>query len=148
MKFSYCPECNSGNIFFDDIRRRYRCSDCRSAWTEDYRTGLEGSVGPGPCPTGEPGPIGPEGPVSSPLAHQVGGSHYKDFLIQPIQYIEANQLPFAEGNVIKYISRHGRKGSAEDVLKAIHYCELILQLRYPQEYQKQLDKKQTKLPPS
>lgn len=61
---------------------------------------------------------------------QEGGSHYKDMIIQPVEFIEANRLGFLEGNVIKYITRHKHKNGAEDIRKAIHYCELILATRY------------------
>lgn len=61
---------------------------------------------------------------------QVGGSHYKDCAIQPIEYITANKMPFADGNVVKYITRHRKKGGAADVQKVIHYCKLILELEY------------------
>jgi hypothetical protein len=61
---------------------------------------------------------------------QVGGSHYKTMKIQPSKFINANQLQFAEGNAIKYICRHKLKGKKEDILKAIHYLEMILERDY------------------
>jgi len=61
---------------------------------------------------------------------QVGGSHYKDMPIQPVQYIHANGLSFLEGNVVKYITRHKSKNGRADVEKALHYCQLILELVY------------------
>lgn len=64
------------------------------------------------------------------LERQVAGSHYKDLPIQPVEYIHANGLTYLAGNVVKYISRHKAKGGAADVRKAIHYCELILELEY------------------
>lgn len=70
---------------------------------------------------------------ADPLAEQVGGDHYKGMVIQPVQYIHANKLPYMEGNVVKYISRHRNKNGAADVKKAIHYCQLILQLHYGEE---------------
>jgi len=57
---------------------------------------------------------------------QVGGNHYKTMAITPTKYIEANNISWSEGNVIKYISRHGSKNGRQDVEKALHYCELIL----------------------
>ena len=59
-----------------------------------------------------------------------GGDHYKDFKIQPSQFINQNDLGFAEGNVIKYICRHTKKDKKKDILKAIHYCEMILERDY------------------
>ena len=61
---------------------------------------------------------------------QIGGDHYKNFKIQPIEYIEANNLTYSEGNVIKYVTRSRRKGGKNDILKAIHYCEMILERDY------------------
>lgn len=66
----------------------------------------------------------------SALKIQEGGNHYKDMAIQPVQYIMANNLDFLSGNVIKYISRHEHKNGKEDILKAIHYCNLILEFTY------------------
>jgi len=62
--------------------------------------------------------------------HQVGGSHYNDMQIQPIDFIMHNNLPYAEGNVIKYITRHRSKNGAEDIQKSIHYCHFILEFCY------------------
>ena len=61
---------------------------------------------------------------------QIGGSHYKDFKIMPIEYITQNKLDFCEGNIVKYISRHEKKNGAEDIRKVIHYAELILEQKY------------------
>lgn len=60
---------------------------------------------------------------------QVGGEHYQQ-AIQPVEYIHANSLPFIEGNVVKYISRHKRKGGAQDVEKAMSYCAMLLKMEY------------------
>ena len=64
------------------------------------------------------------------LSKQEGGSHYKSMKIQPVEFITANELGFLEGNVVKYICRHHAKNGAEDIKKAIHYCELLLQTKY------------------
>ena len=62
---------------------------------------------------------------------QVGGQHYKDCKIQPIDYIMENNLTFCEGNALKYITRHRRKGEGRrDIEKAIHYLEMILEVEY------------------
>lgn len=66
----------------------------------------------------------------NPLDKQIGGAHYKTMSIQPVEYIYANNLGFLEGNVVKYIARHHAKNGADDVRKAIHYCELLLKLKY------------------
>lgn len=64
------------------------------------------------------------------LANQVGGDHYRQMKIQPVEYIVANQVPFLAANIIKYASRYKAKGGAEDVRKIIHYCKLILEFEY------------------
>lgn len=69
----------------------------------------------------------------NPLDKQVAGNHYKDMPIQPVEYIHENKMSYLAGNVVKYISRHHAKGGADDVRKAIHYCELILKLEYKNE---------------
>ena len=70
---------------------------------------------------------------------QIGGSHYKDMVIQPSEFINKNKLLFAEGNAIKYICRHAYKGGKEDLKKAIHYIEMIIERDYGEE--NPLDKK-------
>lgn len=69
----------------------------------------------------------------SALDKQVSGNHYKDCGIQPIEYIHANGLSYLEGNVIKYTTRHSKKNGKQDILKAIHYLELILEMEYKDE---------------
>jgi hypothetical protein len=57
---------------------------------------------------------------------QVGGDHYQ-MPIQPIEFIVANDIPYREANVIKYVCRHYKKAGADDIKKAIHYLEMILE---------------------
>ena len=64
------------------------------------------------------------------LEKQVGGKHYKGMKIQPAEFINENKLLFAEGNAIKYFCRHQFKGKEEEVKKAIHYLEMILERDY------------------
>ena len=61
------------------------------------------------------------------LDEQVGGKHYRNMKIQPAEFINENKLLFAEGNAIKYICRHSVKGKEQDIRKAIHYLEMILE---------------------
>jgi len=62
---------------------------------------------------------------------QIGGDHYKDCSIQPVEYIHKNKLDYFEGNVVKYITRHRKKGDGrKDIEKVIHYAQLILELDY------------------
>ena len=68
--------------------------------------------------------------MSNILDTQVGGSHYKEMLIQPVEFIVKNNISFLEGNVIKYTCRHRSKNGIEDLNKAIHYLELMKELYY------------------
>jgi len=58
---------------------------------------------------------------------QIDGTHYSKLKIQPTEYIIANKLPYIEGNVIKYVTRHRDKGKKKDIEKAIHYLEMLLE---------------------
>ena len=66
--------------------------------------------------------------LQSALAVQVGGNHYKDLKIQPVEYIHANNIGYMEGNVIKYVSRWRTKNGLKDLEKAKHYIELLIEL--------------------
>ena len=68
--------------------------------------------------------------VESPEQEQIGGDHYKNFVIQPSEFILRNKLGWLEGNVIKYVCRHSFKNGAEDIRKGIHYLKLILKWVY------------------
>ena len=59
------------------------------------------------------------------------GSHYKDCPIQPIDYIMDNKLDWCEGNIIKYVTRHNKKGEGKkDIEKVINYAQLLLEKKY------------------
>jgi len=62
---------------------------------------------------------------------QVGGDHYKNMVIQPSEFINKNNIPFAEGNAIKYLCR--QKNQKEDLLKAKHYIDMAIDRDYPEE---------------
>jgi hypothetical protein len=66
----------------------------------------------------------------NPLASQVGGDHYSKLAIQPAVYATANNMGFLEGSVIKYVTRHQNKGGKEDLRKAIHCLQLLIELHY------------------
>ena len=71
-----------------------------------------------------------DGVAGKATERQVGGAHYNDMVIQPIEFVVKNNLGFCEGNAIKYICRHAAKGGLEDLDKAIHYIELLKELKY------------------
>ncbi|KOX62985.1 MULTISPECIES: DUF3310 domain-containing protein [Pseudomonas] len=64
----------------------------------------------------------------SALERQVSGEHYKSLKIQPIEFIHANGIPFAEGSVIKYVTRWRDKGGLADLEKAKHFLEILIEL--------------------
>lgn len=66
--------------------------------------------------------------INSAFDRQVGGNHYKDMPIQPIEFIVKNGIPFLEGNVIKYVVRWNTKGGLQDLKKARHYIDLLIEL--------------------
>ena len=68
-----------------------------------------------------------------PLQTQVGGEHYQNFPIQPVEFVTANKLSFLEGCVVKRICRHRNKNGLEDLRKAIHEIELLIELEYGKE---------------
>lgn len=63
----------------------------------------------------------------SALDIQEGGSHYKDMKIQPVQYIIANDIGFIEGSVIKYVSRWKNKNGLQDLKKARHFLDILIE---------------------
>lgn len=64
----------------------------------------------------------------SALDTQVGGSHYKNMTIQPVEFIEKNNLGFCVGNIIKYVCRYKDKNGIEDLKKARHYIDLLIEI--------------------
>lgn len=72
--------------------------------------------------------------AGSALDRQVGGSHYKGFTIQPVEFSERNGLTFIEGNIIKYICRYRQDGGegVKDLRKVIDYVEKLIEMRYPE----------------
>ncbi len=61
-------------------------------------------------------------------ANNTGPGHYKDKPMQPWDFIVSNNLGYLEGNVIKYISRWKEKGGVEDLRKAKHYIEKLIEV--------------------
>lgn len=64
----------------------------------------------------------------SVFSTQVGGNHYKDMPIQPLAFIVANNIPFLEGNVIKYVVRWKLKHGLQDLMKARHYLDMLIEI--------------------
>ena len=64
------------------------------------------------------------------IKENVSPDYYARYDIEPISFIMRNNIPYAEGNVIKYVLRHDMKGGKEDIDKAIRYLEMIKEERY------------------
>jgi hypothetical protein len=69
----------------------------------------------------------------SALNVQVGGQHYKEMAIQPIEFCHKNHMGACETMAIKYISRHKVKDGKKDLEKAIHSIQLLIELEYVNE---------------
>jgi hypothetical protein len=65
-----------------------------------------------------------------PREAQIGGNHYKKMVIQPVEYIAMNGLSFLQGSVIKYVSRYKAKGGLQDLEKAKHCIDLMIEFEY------------------
>ena len=72
----------------------------------------------------------PDKTSTSAFDTQEGGDHYKGKGIQPVQYILANDMPFVEGCVVKYVSRWKDKGGVQDLLKARHFLDMLIEHHY------------------
>lgn len=68
--------------------------------------------------------------VETALNTQIGGEHYKRYVIQPVEFITKNKLGFLEGCVIKRICRYEDKNGLEDLKKAKHEIDLLIELKY------------------
>ena len=70
-------------------------------------------------------------PIKKPTDTQVGGNHYQKYKIQPVEFIMKNNVPYVEGNVIKYVMRFRDKSGLEDLLKARQYLDMLIAAEYP-----------------
>ena len=68
---------------------------------------------------------------------QIGGNHYKKYKLQPSQFVTENKLLYPEGCVIKYVIRHQDKGGKQDLEKAKHMIDMIIERDYEDEKEKQ-----------
>ncbi len=75
-----------------------------------------------------PAPMDDSPRSNSALSIQIAGSHYKNFVIQPVEFIHRNGIGFPEGNAIKYLCRWREKGGVKDLEKAKHYIDLLIEM--------------------
>ena len=64
---------------------------------------------------------------------QIGGNHYKSFKIQPVEFIHINGLGYIAGNIIKYVCRYKSKNGIEDLRKARHYIDMLIESELKEE---------------
>ena len=64
--------------------------------------------------------------VMEALNKQVGGDHYKRFIIQPVEFCYHNEIPYLEATAIKYLCRWRDKGGLQDLQKAKHFIDLLI----------------------
>jgi len=140
MTDNVCSKC-SGKFETDIARKRGTCFNCRpkkkkkklSVDTDTLQEAMHSpEIVDAPDPEPEwaqslPDDIQPE---KQPLDVQVGGGHYKDMVIQPVEFNQKNQLNFCEGSVVKYISRHRQKNGLQDLEKAKHFIDMLIQMEY------------------
>lgn len=123
-----CTTCkhHQGKQSLDDVPDEcFPCVHHRS--TLGYYVNYEPAELPYHIPKWELEPM-PMETKENPLDVQVSGDHYKKLSIQPIEYIHGNGIPFAEGCVIKYVSRWRDKGGIKDLEKARHFIDLLIEL--------------------
>ncbi len=92
----------------------------------------EPAAPPAPPPAAEPERLTPEEYMarigSDTNAIQIGGDHYKSKGIQPWDYIAANDLDYFQGNVVKYVTRFREKNGIQDLEKAQHYLQKLIDI--------------------
>jgi hypothetical protein len=97
------------------------CSYCKAVLPSPLHACMcKLGLGGGPRVEGKAAP-------QSPLSTQIGGGHYKDMAIQPMEYSMANGFNACQHTAIKYISRYQAKGGLEDLKKAIHVLEMLIE---------------------
>lgn len=69
----------------------------------------------------------------SAFSTQVGGGHYKNLAIQPMQYSMANNLDACQHTIIKYVTRFRDKGGLADLQKARHVIDMLIELEMTKE---------------
>lgn len=108
--FTHLSTCVTSHLFFDSL-----VPD-----SEQPQENPNHSENPNSCPK----PI--KAKATQPLKTQIGGDHYKNLRIQPLEYIMLNEIPYIEANVIKYVTRWRSKGGVEDLKKARHYLDILI----------------------
>ena len=130
LGFCLCDDCKKEHqTAADQPPRIEKYQEKPRAFYDDALARIQADVlagGQPPVPTGAvPRPKFP--PPPNALDKQVGGDHYKTLKIQPVEYITANNIGFCEGSAIKYLTRWRAKGGVEDLRKARHFIDLLIE---------------------
>ena len=138
-----CPSCGSNNYFSNYIGDKYTCEDCKNESvipTDSQR--LRPPVDCLKCGSIETsydvvnqiyecGDCGWRFVDFKETVKMVNDikqqKHYTQHAIQPVVFIGMNRIDFLAGNVIKYVSRYNMKNGVEDLRKAQHYLEMLIQ---------------------
>jgi ribosomal protein L37AE/L43A len=129
---SKCPSCGREHVSTKGTEV-IRCGYCTHAYKPaEHKMDCEASHVPTPiervlASRSDDFEVMHKGRTPSALGAQVGGGHYKDMPIQPFEFIHKNGIGFAEGCAIKYLSRWRKKGGVEDLKKARHFIDLLIE---------------------
>lgn len=107
------------------------CPACIRETSPEFK-GLETAYDQ-PVPGAKPQATPVRDTVPDPTTMQVGGTHYTKMAIQPMEYAMANKLNALQFTVLKYISRYENKNGLEDLLKARHALDMLIE-RYKKEH--------------
>lgn len=110
-----------------DINMRRYIVAYFQAWNREYGTRHFVKEAEPECHCAAPGCQCDRMGLHGALTEQVGGEHYKNMKIQPVEFILANGIPFVEGCVIKYLSRWRDKNGVEDLKKARHFLDMLIE---------------------
>jgi len=122
-KTTSCPDCGSKSWrntdhHMDRFATQRVCDDCGRAYRTD-------KMYDPPSDPHRPKP-------ASALDTQVGGDWYKTLVIQPVEYCQKNELNMIEAGVVKYVTRHKARNGRQDIEKAIHLLQMLLEMEYPE----------------
>ena len=115
-----------GHVYDDDAPEAYDGGELRMIGGSPHKWGGKAIGWIAVTNTPRPGEAPGARDRTPIIKTQVGGDHYAKMKVQPIEYILANNVPFVEANVIKYVSRWRAKGGVEDLKKARHMLDLLI----------------------
>ncbi len=83
-------------------------------------------------------------PISAANAKQISGDHYKKYgNLQPWDVVTHWKMGYLDGTALKYLARWRDKGGIDDLKKAIHFIEKLIEVTEAEQQGKQPAKQQT-----